>query len=282
MASVTTETGWRRQAAWHGYLVRIAARINDANHAPLRDQAARCLRLFEALNLCCTAFGTAQADGKAGDTYALVVLLAEGIEERNQARLCRSPHVARLGGLQGAIRKERPADAGRGPSPESLAQLLSGARQAIAEGKRVPQASDRGEAGRRTEAAPITAQVLNDIFEALFDFPSRRLAVYGTLAPGERHHDVMAGIPGSWTEGTVDGVVNTVAGYPAFKWVKGGRTVGVRVFTSERLPNHWRRIDRFEGEMYRRILVPVRLARGGTVFAHIYEGRAPMGVPATL
>jgi gamma-glutamylcyclotransferase (GGCT)/AIG2-like uncharacterized protein YtfP len=282
VASERTKTEWWRRAAWDGDLDGIVARINAALDAPPRDEAARCLRLFEAVDLCCTAFGSARAGGNAGETPALAVLLTKGIEEQSQAWLCRSPHVARLGGLEGAIRKDRPGDAGRGPSPEGLARLLSGARRAVAEGKRAPQASSRGEAGRRSEASLVAAQVLTDVFEALFDFPSRRLAVYGTLAPGAANHRVIADLGGSWTDGFVAGAVESVEGYPAFRWKQGARKIPVKVLSSERLPEHWRRIDRFEGETYRRILVPVRLRKGTAGVAHIYESRSRMGGPARL
>jgi gamma-glutamylcyclotransferase (GGCT)/AIG2-like uncharacterized protein YtfP len=97
--------------------------------------------------------------------------------------------------------------------------------------------------------------------------------VYGTLAPGAANHRVIAGLPGVWTPGDVDGVVRTVAGYPAFTWETLAGPVRVQVLESRRLPRHWPRIDAFEGSLYRRILVPVRTAEGVRV-AFIYEARS--------
>ena len=58
-------------------------------------------------------------------------------------------------------------------------------------------------------------------------------------------------------------------GYPAFR--RGNGQVPVSVLTSPALPEHWARLDEFEGADYRRILVPVTLASGAIVVANLYE-----------
>src|SRR5262245_16372598 len=40
---------------------------------------------------------------------------------------------------------------------------------------------------------------------ALTDEVEQRLAVYGSLAPGEKHHDQVTGLIGTWERGTVAG-----------------------------------------------------------------------------
>ena len=52
---------------------------------------------------------------------------------------------------------------------------------------------------------------------------SRRLAVYGSLAPGESNHAVIADLGGRWSEGLVRGEKHDIgwgasAGYPAMRW----------------------------------------------------------------
>jgi len=88
------------------------------------------------------------------------------------------------------------------------------------------------------------------------------LAVYGTLAPGEPNHHVVAPLGGEWTDGVVEGDLFPVGwgaalGYPAFIPRAGGPEVPVKVLRTRRLKDAWPGLDRFEGPGYRRILVPV-------------------------
>ena len=119
--------------------------------------------------------------------------------------------------------------------------------------------------------------------ERWFDRPSTRLAVYGSLAPGEVNHHVVAVLCGQWVDGVVTGTLRQLGwgdhiGFPAITWHPDGQKVAVRLFNSLDLPAHWERIDTFEGEDYQRILVPVRLVTGETTVANIYEAK---GMTAT-
>lgn len=105
--------------------------------------------------------------------------------------------------------------------------------------------------------------------DTLLGQPSRRLAAYGTLRPGERHHDVVAGVGGLWTAGTTTGELTTKAGYPVLDWSAGGGPVPLDVLRSDELPAHWSEIDEFEGSGYVRAYVPVELA-GKLVVASCY------------
>ncbi len=89
--------------------------------------------------------------------------------------------------------------------------------------------------------------------------------------PGEPNHALLSDVPGVWADGSVQGVRFMANGYPAFKWRPGGEQVRVSVLTSAALPEHWARLDEFEGADYRRILVPVSLPNGTSLIAYIYE-----------
>ena len=52
------------------------------------------------------------------------------------------------------------------------------------------------------------------------------------------------------------------------------------VLTSSALPEHWARLDDFEGRDYRRILVPVTLVSGSILVANLYEYRGNVSTPA--
>ncbi len=112
--------------------------------------------------------------------------------------------------------------------------------------------------GRAEESGEVDAERQLD---ALFR-TSHTLAVYGTLAPGQPNHHVVAPLGGEWTGGLIEGDLLPVGwgaplGYPAFRPRIGGAAVAVQVLTAPMLATAWPTLDRFEGPEYRRILVPV-------------------------
>ena len=101
-----------------------------------------------------------------------------------------------------------------------------------------------------------------------------RLAVYGSLAPGRPNHDLLNGLSGRWIEGTVRGRLlqegwGAEIGYPGIVLDLDGPTVGVQLFESSDLPDHWTRLDAFEGSGYRRTVTAVSTA-AGDLLASIY------------
>jgi gamma-glutamylcyclotransferase (GGCT)/AIG2-like uncharacterized protein YtfP len=102
----------------------------------------------------------------------------------------------------------------------------------------------------------------------------RRLATYGTLAPGRVNHHQLAGLDGHWRQGTVRGTLvdagwGASLGYPGLILDPQGPPVEVYLFESSELPNHWPRLDAFEGTGYRRVVTRVSTT-DGEVEACIY------------
>ena len=94
-----------------------------------------------------------------------------------------------------------------------------------------------------------------------------RFAVYGTLAPGRANHHQLSGLSGRWIEGTVRGQLlqegwGAEFGCPGIVLDLDGPTVGVQLFESSDLPDHWTRLDEFEGSGYRRTVTAVSTAEG--------------------
>lgn len=101
-----------------------------------------------------------------------------------------------------------------------------------------------------------------------------RLATYGTLAPGRRNHHQVAGLNGRWLTGTVRGTLaqrgwGSALGYPALTPAADGDEVEVHLFVSPDLPQHWARLDAFEGDEYRRARIMVQ-TEDGPIEAWIY------------
>src|SRR5215208_584615 len=117
--------------------------------------------------------------------------------------------------------------------------------------RRDASSSAVGSDGRRAE------RQLDDLFRT-----SHTLAVYGTLAPGQPNHHIVAPLGGEWTDGLIEGDLlpagwGAALGYPGFRPRVGGAAVAVQVLTAPLLATAWTALDRFEGPEYQRILVPV-------------------------
>lgn len=102
-----------------------------------------------------------------------------------------------------------------------------------------------------------------------------RLAVYGSLAPGESNHDRVESLGGRWQTGCVRGR-RSVRTWPVFTWDEAAPPVAVHVLETAALRNHWPLLDAFEGTDYRRILVLVRLADAAPAVANLYSAAVPV------
>lgn len=173
-----------------------------------------------------------------------------------------------------------------GPSdPERCAALLRGLERLLAvhpPRHRHPRREGSGAHGYRElrnllahdpDERPLGGYLdllLERLSDLLLDRPSRRLATYGSLRPGEANHHLVAELEGRWLEGTTRGLLAAAGwaaerGYPGLVWDPEGPEVPVQVLESPALPAHWERLDAFEGPSYLRILVPVATAEGARV-----------------
>ena len=101
------------------------------------------------------------------------------------------------------------------------------------------------------------------------------LFVYGTLVPGRENADQLDRIPGRWRPARVRGTLHekgwgAARGYPVIVLDPDADPVDGMLFSSPELPQHWGRLDRFEGPGYRRVGAPVELEDGTCVAAHVY------------
>ncbi len=121
---------------------------------------------------------------------------------------------------------------------------------------------------------PMTRDLLEGALEALFT-PSRHLIVYGSLAPGGPNHGIVSELEGEWIGGWVTGELlergwGAAMGYPALKWCPRGSDIEAHLLVSPELPNHWPRLDDFEGLEYQRILAPFWSAGGRVRVGNLY------------
>ena len=111
--------------------------------------------------------------------------------------------------------------------------------------------------------------------------PNTRLAIYGTLAPGRVNHHQISALRGNWQRGTVRGKLfssgwGAALGYPGLILDPLGPVVEVALFESQDLPEHWTRLDDFEGEGYRRVVTTVNTPDGErSAWIYVLADEAP-------
>jgi gamma-glutamylcyclotransferase (GGCT)/AIG2-like uncharacterized protein YtfP len=118
--------------------------------------------------------------------------------------------------------------------------------------------------------------------ESATDRARYRLATYGSLAPGRPNHHQLHGLEGRWSKGDVYGRLvdagwGASLGYPALILDPDGSAIRVQVFESMQLPDHWSRLDEFEGPGYQHVVTSVSTT-AGEVNASIYVLRAYLDV----
>ena len=110
---------------------------------------------------------------------------------------------------------------------------------------------------------------------SLSDSELCRLFVYGTLAPGQSHHDMLSEFDGVWLDAMIRGRlypegVGITAGYPVIDLRDGRDIVKGYLFTSVHLSSLWDALDEYEGEGYRRVKVFALIEGGESLESFVY------------
>jgi hypothetical protein len=87
---------------------------------------------------------------------------------------------------------------------------------------------------------------------------------------------LLESIGGRWENATVRGELIEAGSapgvyYPRIILDEDGGDVDGFLFISENLPNHWDKLDRYEGDDYQRVVTNVTLENGSIVEACMYE-----------
>jgi gamma-glutamylcyclotransferase (GGCT)/AIG2-like uncharacterized protein YtfP len=104
------------------------------------------------------------------------------------------------------------------------------------------------------------------------DNPDEKLVVYGSLAPEGANNFLLAGLEGNWHRCLIRGRLGRYRGFKAFRYDPLGEEHPAWLLISPTLPERLPDLDDFEGEEYRRILIPARVGKQA-VIANIYESQ---------
>ncbi len=137
-------------------------------------------------------------------------------------------------------------------------------------------------ANRARLGLPVEAKgpALEAELEAAFGTASR-LAIYGTLAPGNVNHHHLAELGGAWQPASVRGRLDRVPagehrGLPAIVLDPAAELLRLQLLRCPRLGEVWQRLDSFEGEEMQRLLVPLEAEGRISGVANIYALRGAM------
>jgi len=121
---------------------------------------------------------------------------------------------------------------------KKASQLIYVVRSNIAHSEKTPHGPDFAKLERDRLVSELTANVIEEVFDILFDGPSDRLVAYGTLMPDGANAYQLAGLEGQWREGKVNGKVEEHDGLKEFVWTVGPEVVSVMVVTAPKLNEH--------------------------------------------
>jgi gamma-glutamylcyclotransferase (GGCT)/AIG2-like uncharacterized protein YtfP len=271
---------WLSASEYSGHLGEAVSRFNEALDLLERDGTEReaMLRLSDALGSIQVEWSHLGTQERTSEVDTFRVMLARTLCADAQAELLNSSQVAQLLGLEPNMplegrrqahdalisRSARSAEGADESSAHSIARLaerMCGVRSNPA----------HGEGSTEDPETVIPAQLL--LVNLLLDRPDERLVIYGTLAPGRENHTVIEDLGGDYRDCAVHGRIDEVDGLPYFTWAPSGASIGAQLFTSKQLPEKWDDLDRFEGDGYKRRLIPAT-ADGELSVASIYLSTA--------
>lgn len=157
-------------------------------------------------------------------------------------------------------------------TPETLNKLIRAVlivRNNLQHGEKTPSGPDVQRRERNQAVGRVVLPILEAVVDAVLVRPSHRLAVYGTLRPGQVNHDEI-NVTGDRTEITLTGWLRDQSGLPAFEADVSGQRIPASLLTSAELPTIWPRLDDFEGRNYERRLCLYE-CEGIVGVANVYE-----------
>ena len=219
------------------------------------SEATRCLS--DALGEIQTAWSLFGDRKPTGGVEAFLAMLTQELSPDARTELVGSDEALDLRGLDQGI-----------PGQDDGSRVLLLKRLAML----IPIAGPDGAPGGKPRDAEVGRAVIpvqRLLVNLLLDRPDERLVIYGTLAPGKPNHNVIEDLSGEYRDCAVHGRISEVDGFPHFTWAPSDAGLEALLFSSKQLPGKWDELDRFEGDGYKRRLIPATIDSGLSI-ASIY------------
>ena len=302
---------WIASLETPGHITEAVIHFNQATDMLEREASSVEVSrsLFDALNKVQTEWVLHQDDHKMGEVKAFQTMISQGLEASGRIEFLESDEMSDFASFEPQIMDHdtlrrhpyRPdveieASCARRASEEHrklvsaynsfrsqkdaevekrvlkrAAELLYVVRSNIAHGEKTPYGPDIKKRKRDDEVCEVVIPLQRLLFHLLLDSPDRKLVTYGTLAPEEPNHDIVADLGGDWEKCSVEGDVADVDGLPVFDWKLGAARIEAELLVAPGLPKRWKQIDQFEGSSYKRRLITIITGTGVSV-ANVYLG----------
>ena len=156
-----------------------------------------------------------------------------------------------------------------------VANLLYVVRCNIKHGEKTPNGPDHNKVYRDNEVCKIVVPLQLLLIDLLLNRPSTKLIVYGTLAPGESNASQLENLSGNWSQCFVRGKLEIEKnGLKTFSWDPNVPEHEFQLFESDELPEHWHRLEAFEGDGYMRRSTLAKVS-GNVCVAYAFVPRPP-------
>lgn len=153
----------------------------------------------------------------------------------------------------------------------SLCSLIYEIRSNLKHYGKTPNGPDLEKSKRDELICELVYPLLVQLLEYFLNSPNHKLIVYGTLMENGMNTEVLKDIQHNIIKVGIWGYIEKVNNLPYYTFtISNSETITAELILDPNLKNHFSRLDRFEGDPYRRILVPYQINNDIQV-GNIYE-----------
>ena len=254
---------WWQTEDMVGHVQEILSHINHTRRVTSTHKKTElCKFLFDALNKTWNAFNDYEGVCERSNTASFTQLVLKGVPRNYQDEFLRCEELRNLvelrpfimnhntlikGGyrpgrkigsnlIRRATKEHRELvnafnDYQRNPTSDAkqevlkkTVRLLYVVRSNIAHGEKTPYGPDLEKARRDEKVSGIVVPLLRKLLELIFDKPSQKLVVYGTLAPGGINEQLLKNISGIWLDCKIKGKIMHQRRKGMFYWISNQST----------------------------------------------------------